>query len=157
MSQDAQIIIEKESGIVPKDTEYLFPFSITPPNYGDSDITRNAIVAENELGSGRAFTLNIEKKHFNIVSSVTMTKLDKYLILDGQYIRTIGDKTLDVVAVGIPTEQHFTNSGFNDNIFVGKKEMDVSMQSQGFVGGYKMFSIGIPDYFTDINKIKIKS
>ncbi len=155
MVQDAQIIVEKKSEVVPKDVDYIFPFSITAPYYGNNDITRRATITENELGGSKTFTLDVEKEKFNAISNIEMTKLDKYLILDGQYIRTIGDSTLDVVAVGFPTGSHFANSGFDDNIFVGKKETSLPMQFGGNVGKYKMFSIKIPDYFTNIGKIRI--
>lgn len=153
MIQDAQIIIEKESGIVPKDTEYTFPFQIIAPDYGNNIITKAVIVEEDMLGIGKFFNFDIHKDKFSNVDSINITQLDKYLINNGQSIWTIGDETLEAIPTTSPTQQDFEQYGFDENIFIGELTKSVQMnKTQQATNGY-IYEAKIPDYFEDITAI----
>lgn len=153
MIQDAQIIIEKESGMVPKNTEYAFPFQIIAPNYGDNIIALAIIVEEDDLGTGKIFNFNIYKDKFSNIENINITQLDKYLIYDGQFIWTIGDEALEVIPTTNPTQQDFEQYGFDENIFIGELTKKIQMnQTQQTINGY-IYEAKIPDYFEDITAI----
>lgn len=153
MTQDAQIIIEKESGVVPKDTEYAFPFQIIAPNYGDTIITKEVIVEENDIDVGKVFNFDILRDKFSYVESVNITQLDKYLLYDGQSIWMITDESLLVVPITDLTQQNFEQYGFDENVFIGNITKSITMsQVQQTTNGY-IYEVKIPDYFVDITEI----
>lgn len=155
--RNAQIIIEKPSGTVPKNTDYDFPYQIIAPDYGDEIITRKAEVSESNLGSGKMYEIELHKPKFNTIEEVIdNSEGQKYLIKNGNEIWTVGDDGLvQLTGIENPTEEHFNNNGFTDNIMVGTTTNTFQMNYNGILGEGKVYSKKIPSYFVDLNSIEV--
>ncbi len=153
MIENAEIIISKESGTVPKNTAYQFPFQIIAPDYDGEIITRDANIEENEVDDGKIVDFDIHRDKFNPVKSVILTQLDKYLLFDGLSIWTI--KGIDYVQLPItnPTKQDFLEYGFDENVFIGEISRSVQMQQTGQTDNGYIYEVKIPTLFNTITNI----
>lgn len=156
--RNAQIIIEKPSGTVPKNTDYDFPYQIIAPDYGDEIITRKAEVSESNLGSGKMYEIELHKPKFNTIEEVIdNSEGQKYLIKNGNEIWTVGDDGLvQLTGIENPTEQNFNDKGFTDNVIMGATTNTFQMVDNGVLGDGKVYSKKIPSYFVDLDAIEIK-
>ena len=156
--RNAQIIIEKPSGTVPKNTDYDFPYQIIAPDYGDEIITRKAEVSESNLGSGKMYEIELHKPKFNTIEEVIdNSEGQKYLIKNGNEIWTVGDDGLvQLTGIENPTEQNFNDNGFTNNVIVGTTTDTFQMVDNGVLGEGKVYSKKIPSYFVDLDAIEIK-
>lgn len=156
--RNAQIIIEKPSGTVPKNTDYDFPYQIIAPDYGDEIITRKAEVSESNLGSGKMYEIELHKPKFNTIEEVIdNSEGQKYLIKNGNEIWTVGDDGLvQLTGIENPTEQNFNDNGFTNNLIVGTTTDTFQMVDNGILGEGKVYSKKIPSYFVDLDAIEIK-
>lgn len=155
--RNAQIIIEKPSGTVPKNTDYDFPYQIIAPDYGDEIITRKAEVSESNLGSGKMYEIELHKPKFNTIEEVIdNSEGQKYLIKNGNEIWTVGDDGLvQLTGIENPTEQNFNDNGFTDNVIMGTTTNTFQMVDNGVLGDGKVYSKKIPSYFVDLDAIEI--
>jgi len=156
---NAQVIIEKPNGVVPKNTEYVFPFKIIPPDYGNTVVTISPNLTESPLGTGKVTEIDLDANKFREFEEVKVSNSISLLVqneLSGAIFSF--DKTSNSivqVGTGTPTESLFLNQGIVGDVIVGESSMKLRLAYDRALGNGYIYKKKIPEIYDKLSSIRI--
>ncbi|OPH47577.1 hypothetical protein BC351_10315 [Paenibacillus ferrarius] len=157
--QDAQIIVEKINGTVPKNANYVFPFKITAPNYGQETITKVLESTNYPLGTGKVTEVKTDSEKYSKFTDLKVNNGTALLIKSGDGSDALFSvdsvsKSAVQVGTGNPTESLFLSKGFTDNSIVGELSTTVNLNYANGLGSGFIYKKSVPDLFDRLSTIQ---